>query len=143
MTTATCQKVREHVLGFMNSLPGPGAAKDETVVERPDGVREFGRQWVVHKDAGDASLSASLSDRDDVIEFGLLQREGATTINVLYATLVLDADEVLLNVVSEANMDFNFDAKLVGERFGRLEDVLHFYAAHLTAWSDASDPVRH
>ncbi len=119
MTNAACQKVREHVLGFMNSLPGPGSAKDEAVVERSDGVREFGRQWIVHKDANEASLSASLSDRDDVIEFGLLAREGETTVNILYATLVLDDDQVLLNVVSEANMDFNRCVKLCRTCLGR------------------------
>jgi len=131
MTTATCQVVREHVLRFMNSLPGPGTAKDEDVTVRADGVREFGRQWVVRGDPSEASLSASLSDRDDVIEFGLLQRDGDVAVNVLYATLVLDDDEVFLNVVSETNMDFNFDAKLGDSRMKCLQDTLRFYAGHL------------
>ncbi len=134
MTTMNCQQVREHVMGFMSALPGPGQAKDEEVVERADGVREFGRQWLVHKDEAGASLSASLSDRDDVIEFGLLAREGATATNVLHATLVLDDDEILLNVVSESNTDFNFDAHLDASRLTRLQETLRFYAAHLTAW---------
>lgn len=131
MTAATCQKVREHVLGFMSTLPGIGAVQDEGVMVRADGVREFGRQWMVRDDASGMSLSASLSDRDDVIEFGLLQRDGDTTVNVLYATLVLDDDEVLLNVVSEASMEFNFDAKVDESRLQRLQETLQFYAAHL------------
>ena len=131
MTAATCQKVREHVLGFMSTLPGVGAVQDEGVVVRADGVREFRRQWMIRDDAAGMSLSASLSDRDDVIEFGLLQREGDTTVNVLYATLVLDDDEVLLNVVSEASMEFNFDAKVDESRLQRLQETLQFYAAHL------------
>ncbi|OAD16481.1 hypothetical protein [Achromobacter insolitus] len=138
MTAATCQKVREHVLGFMSTLPGIGAVQDEGVMVRADGVREFGRQWTVRDDASGMSLSASLSDRDDVIEFGLLQRDGDTTVNVLYATLVLDDDEVLLNVVSEASMEFNFDAKVDESRLQRLQETLQFYAAHLGEGSSAT-----
>ncbi|WP_323025747.1 hypothetical protein [Castellaniella sp.] len=143
MTTQNCQQVREHVLGFMGSLPGPGQDKDEEVVQRADGVREFGRQWLVHKDEDGASLSASLSDRDDVIEFGLLAREGDTAINILHATLVLDEDEILLNVLSEAHTDFNFDARLNADRLTRLQETLQFYAAHLAAWGSAPSTAKH
>ncbi|ANN80865.1 hypothetical protein [Bordetella flabilis] len=131
MTAATCRMVREHVLSFMSSLPGPGEEKDEEVIVRPDGVREFGRQWVVRRSPDESSLSATLSHRDNVIEFGLLQREGDEARNVLYATVVLDDEEVLLNVVSEADMDYNFDAKVDESSLRRLDDVLRLYASYL------------
>lgn len=133
MTTAACQKVRDHVIGFMSSLPGPGSSADEDVSVRPDGVREFGRSWTVRQGPDGTGLTARFSDRDDVIEFGLLMRDDSEAVNVLYATLVLDDDEVLLNVVSESNMDFNFDARLRADRLERLQDTLQFYAGHLAA----------
>lgn len=117
----------------MGALPGPGPSADEDVNVRADGVREFGRSWIVRQVADGAGLTARFSDRDDVIEFGLLMRHDGQAVNVLYATLVLDDDEVLLNVVSESNMDFNFDAKLHADQLGRLEETLQFYAQHLAA----------
>lgn len=141
MVASKCQAVRELVMNFMNALPGQGAAVDgEDVVIRADGVREFGRQWVVRQGSEGESLSASFSDREDVIEFGLLQRDGEAVTHVLYATLVLDEDEILLNVVSEANMDFNFDTRLDESRLSRLQDTLRFYAAHVADGQGSSAP---
>lgn len=133
MTTATCQIVRDHVIRFMGALPGPGPSADEDVNVRADGVREFGRSWTVRKESDGVGLTARFSDRDDVIEFGLLMRDAGQVLNVLYATLVLDDDEVLLNVVSESDMDFNFDAKLNADQLGRLQETLQFYARYLVA----------
>ena len=132
MVASKCQAVRELVMNFMSTLPGHGAAVDgEDVVVRADGVREFGRQWTVRQGSEGESLSATLSDRDDVIEFSLLQRDGDAVTHVLYATLVLDEDDILLNVVSEANMDFNFDTRVDESHLSRLQDTLQFYASHV------------
>lgn len=133
MTTAACQTVRNYVMEFMGALPGPDSSADEDVNVRADGVREFGRRWTVREESDGAGLTARFSDRDDVIEFGLLMRDAGQALNVLYATLVLDDDEVLLNVVSESDMDFNFDAKLNADQLGRLQETLQFYAQHLAA----------
>jgi len=137
MTAAACKVMREHVLKFMSGLPGPDAASDEEVVMREDGVREFGRSWSVYRGPNDTSLMARLSDRDDVIEFGLLLRAGDASVSLLHATLVLDADDILLNVISEADMDLNFDAKLDESKMDRLQKALDFYAEHVNSYASA------
>ena len=77
------------------------------------------------------------NDRDDVIEFGLLLRAGDASVSLLHATLVLDADDILLNVISEADMDLNFDAKLDESKMDRLQKALDFYAEHVNSYASA------
>jgi len=126
MTSPVSQQLREHVLTFMSSLPVPAPSSDPEAVKRPDGVNEFGLQWKLRGSAPDG-VFASFSDRDDVIEFGLLERTGDVATNILHATVVLDDDDAQLNCMSEVNTDFNFDAYITPERLNRLRESLAFF----------------
>lgn len=125
MTSPACQQLRERIAAFMDSLPVPQAA-GEGGVRREDGVEEFSKHWCVRGDH-QQGVFASFTDRDDVIEFGLLERDGETAVNLLHVTVVLNDDEAEVNCMSESNMDMNFDAYITPEKQGRLEDALRFF----------------
>lgn len=129
MTSPACQQLRERITAFMDSLPVPQAA-DEGSVRREDGVEEFSKHWCVRGDH-QQGVFASFTDHDDVIEFGLLERDGETAVNLLHVTVVLDDDETKVNSMSESNMDMNFDAYITPEKQGRLEDALRFFGEGL------------
>lgn len=130
MTSPACQQLRERIAAFMDSLPVPQAA-GEGGVRREDGVEEFSKHWCVRGDH-QQGVFASFTDRDDVIEFGLLERDGETAVNLLHVTVVLDDDEAEVNSMSESNMDMNFDAYITPEKQGRLEDALRFFGEGLS-----------
>ncbi len=129
MTSPACQQLRERIAAFMDSLPVPQAA-GEGVVRREDGVEEFSKHWCVRGDH-QQGVFASFTDRDDVIEFGLLERDGEAAVNLLHVTVVLDDDEAEVNSMSESNMDMNFDAYITPKKQGRLEDALRFFGEGL------------
>ena len=129
MTSPACQQLRERIAAFMDSLPVPQAA-GEGGVRREDGVEEFSKHWCVRGDH-QQGVFASFTDRDDVIEFGLLEYDGETAVNLLHVTVVLDDDEAEVNSMSESNMDMNFDAYITPEKQGRLEDALRFFGEGL------------
>ena len=129
MTSPACQQLRERIAAFMDSLPVPQAA-GEGGLRREDGVEEFSKHWCVRGDH-QQGVFASFTDRDDVIEFGLLERDGETAVNLLHVTVVLDDDEAEVNSMSESNMDMNFDAYITPEKQGRLEDALRFFGEGL------------
>ena len=130
MTSPACQKLRERIAAFMDSLPVPQAAIDGGVRRREDGVEEFTKNWCVRGDH-QRGVFASFADRDDVIEFGLLERDADTAVNLLHVTVVLGDDDAELNSMSESNMDMNFDEYITPEKQGRLEDVLRFFGESL------------
>lgn len=127
MTHPNCQHVREQIMDFMSAfLPTRTAA--DTVDVRPDGVVEFNRQWKVRGDF-DQGLFASLSDRDEVIEFGVLERRPGETINLLHVTVLLDDDGVgRINCISEDASDLNFDAAVGDGRPDCLRATLAHFA---------------
>lgn len=129
MTSPACQQLRERIATFMDSLPVPQAA-GEGGVRREDGVEEFSKHWCVRGDH-QQGVFASFTDRDDVIEFGLLERDGEAAVNLLHVTVVLNDDEAEVNCMSESNMDMNFDAYITPEKQGRLEDALRFFGEGL------------
>lgn len=129
MTSPVCQQLRERIAAFMDSLPVPQAA-GEGGVRREDGVEEFSKHWCVRGDH-QQGVFASFTDRDDVIEFGLLEYDGETAVNLLHVTVVLDDDEAEVNSMSESNMDMNFDAYITPKKQGRLEDALRFFGEGL------------
>lgn len=129
MTSLVCQQLRERITTFMGGLPVPQAA-GEGSVRRNDGVEEFSRHWCVRGD-DQRGVFASFTDRDDVIEFGLLERDGEVAVNLLHVTVVLDDDEAEVNSMSESNMDMNFDAYITPDKQGRLEDALRFFGEGL------------
>jgi|GEM_PF-3046085 len=108
ITTAEGQKLRAQIAQVMSALAVPvETATGEAPVLRDDGVLEFYKNWRVRGEAADSGLFATYSDRDDVIEFGLTERDGESTRNVLLATLVLDDDGGELYVSSDANAEMN------------------------------------
>lgn len=128
MTSAVCQRVRERIFSFMGDLPVPArTAGDEPPQTRGDGVVEFGKHWRVRGNHRHG-VFASVSDRDDVIEFGVLERDGDESINVLHATVLLDDDEAAINCMSETTEELNFDARVAPDRFGRLNEALKAFA---------------
>lgn len=129
MTRPACQQLRERITSFIDSLPVPKTA-GEGVVRREDGVEEFSKHWCVRGDH-QQGVFASFADRDDVIEFGLLERDGEMAVNLLHVTVLLDDDEAKLNSMSESNMDMNFDAYITPEKQGRLEEALQFFGERL------------
>lgn len=129
MTSPACQQLRERIAAFMDSLPVPQSAH-EGGVRREDGVEEFSKYWCVRGDH-QQGVFASFTDRDDVIEFGLLERDGETAVNLLHVTVLLDDDEAEVNSMSESNMDMNFDAYITPKKQGRLEDALRFFGEGL------------
>lgn len=130
MTSPISQQLRENIASFISRLPLPKSVADEAMDRREDGVCEFNRHWCVRGDQ-QQGVFASFSDRDDVIEFGLLERDGDSAVNLLHVTVVLDDDVAEVNCISESNEDFNFDAYVTPEKQGRLDDALRFFSEGL------------
>lgn len=129
MTCQMCQQIRERIAAFMDRLPVPQTSGEDGV-RREDGVAEFNKFWCVRGDY-QQGVFASYADRDDVIEFGLLERDGETAVNLLHVTVVLDEDVATVNSMSESSMDMNFDAYVTPEKQERLEDALRFFGEWL------------
>ena len=126
MLTQEAQALRAHVQAVLSELPIPESTPNsEPHVRREDGVLEFYKHWRVRGDGPTMGLFATYSDRDDLIEFGLTERDGEVVTNVLQASLVLDGGE--LNVVSEVRDDFNFDAIVIMGKAQALDDALRFF----------------
>ena len=124
--TQEAQALRTRVQAALSALPIPDSTPNsEPPVRREDGVLEFYKNWRVRGEGQTSGLFATYSDRDDVVEFGLTERDGEIATNVLQASLVLDGGE--LNVVSEVRNDFNFDAIVTPEKAQALDDALRFF----------------
>lgn len=130
MTSPVKQRLRENIIRFISGLPVPESTADEAPERRTDGVLEFGKHWCVRGDQ-QQGVFASFSDRDDVIEFGLLERTGDVAVNLLHVTVVLDDETSEVNCISESNADFNFDVHVTPEKQERLNDALRFFAEGL------------
>lgn len=128
VATHEVQAMRERVLRAMSALPIPDSTPaGEPPVQRGDGVLEFYKHWRVRGESQTSGLFATYSDRDDLIEFGLTERDGDSVTNVLQASIDLDGGE--LNVVSEVRTDLNFDVIVTPEKAQALDDALRFFAA--------------
>jgi hypothetical protein len=133
VTTVVGQKLREQVARFMGGLPIPvstpaGAAP----VQREDGVLEFYKHWQVRGSGNVNGLFATFADNDDVIEFGLSDRQGTEVCNVLQATLVLAEDRGELNIFSETKAELNVDAFVTPEKSSALQAALLYFDEVLT-----------
>nr|WP_228857613.1 hypothetical protein [Pseudomonas syringae]QOQ33452.1 hypothetical protein [Pseudomonas syringae pv. actinidiae] len=126
MTSPVSQQLRRHVLNFMSALPLPAQSSDPESFQRTDGVMEFGLHWQLRGTPSEG-VFASFSDRDDVIEFGLLERDGDVATNILHATIVLDDSDAQLNCMSEVNTEFNFDAYITPDKLDQLRASLAFF----------------
>ena len=120
MATTLNEQVRIRVVDYM-AAAGLRLGKDGShVVRQLVGTPESGVQ-------------ASLRMDDDVIEFGLLERDGDTAINALHCTLVLEEGEGLFHVASDANTDLNYEVRVRPDATGRLDDALRHFADVLRA----------
>lgn len=126
MTGLTCQQLRKHILDFMTYLPIPPAESEDDVTIRDDGVEEFGKYWCVRGDHLEG-VFASFSDNDDVIEFGLLERNGEIATNLLHVAVVLDDDNAEISSMSEASGKMNFNVPLTRENMEYLDEALDFF----------------
>jgi len=129
MTSQATQQLRGRIADFMDRLQVPLIA-DENSHHREDGVPEFSKHWCVRGNEHQG-VFASFTDHDDVIEFGLLERNGETVMNLLHVTVVLDDDEAEMNSMSESSMEMNFDARISPEKQEYLENALRFFAEGL------------
>jgi len=132
MTKTLGQSVRENIMGFIATLPNvPSQTPGEARTVRDDGVVEFNRYWRV-RGTPTEGLFASLVDRDDMIEFGLLARtRDGEPLNVLHCTVLLDADEAPVNCMSELNAAFNFDEVMKADKLEPLNRALEFFGEGL------------
>lgn len=106
MGTAFAKQVRERIYGYLLAAGAPLPTAGSS-----DPVR---KEWQVSGSSLDGT-SASFSDADDVIEFGLLSRVEGQPVNVLHASVVLDEDEASIHCVSATKGDLNFTAKVSPE----------------------------
>jgi hypothetical protein len=124
--TQEAQALRALVHAAMADLAIPESTPNsEPPTKREDGVLEFYKHWRVRGESAVSGLFATYSDHDDLIEFGLTERDGEIVTNVLQASIVLDGGE--FNVVSEVRDDFNFDAIVTPEQAQPLDDALRFF----------------
>ncbi len=132
MLNAQAQTLRQSVHGFLASLPLPAAVQAD--LSRPAitiGEVGFTHHWLVHGDQA-RGLEASVRDYEDVIEFGLLERDGESAVPVLQAILVLENDESELNCLSEPMPALNFDEYVTSEKSAGLDRALTHFASFLT-----------
>lgn len=113
------EALRAHGIQLQKDVDGPG----------------HGKQWCVKGDAEDG-LFASVSDRDDVIELGLLERSGGAPVNRLHVTVVLDEECITLNSVSESQVELNFDGEISSNA-----DLLGLDGALKAFFNGASGPT--
>jgi hypothetical protein len=129
MLNAQAQTLRQSVHGFLASLPMPNAVQAD--LKNPpasEGEIGFTHRWFVTGDAT-LGLEASVRDYEDVIEFGLLERDGDRAIPVLQAILVLENDESELNCMSERTAALNFDEYVTPSQREGLDRALTHFAA--------------
>ncbi|MDB6007896.1 MAG: hypothetical protein JWL65_146 [Gammaproteobacteria bacterium] len=127
-TSVAGQRLREQVNAFMAAVPIPESTPaGEPPVTRADGVVEFYKHWTVRSTDSATGLYATCTDCDDVLEFGLTERQEGQTHNVLLATLVLTDDGGELNVISEANAELNLDAIVTPDNASPLLEALRYF----------------
>ena len=133
MTTSVAgQRLREQVNAFMAQLPIPERTPaGEPPAIRPDGVLEFYKHWKLRGTDPASGLYATWTDCDDVLEFGLTERQEGQTRNLLQATVVLTEDGGELNVISEAKDALNLDAILTPDSTEPLQEALRYFSEHL------------
>jgi hypothetical protein len=134
-TSEVGAKLRAHVAQAMAALDIPKSTPaGEPAARREDGVLEFYKHWRVRGQEGSTDgLYATFSDHEDVIEFGLTERQGDVVVNVLLATLNLEEGHGELNVISEADSELNVDAIVSPGGAKALDAALALFAQHMTA----------
>lgn len=115
------QKIRARIVAFMSGLPIPLSH---------DGDGTTNLHWRVRGNQ-QQGVYASFADDGDVIEFGLLDRDGDEAINLLHVIVSPDEDEAQVTCVSESNTDMNFDIHITHEKLERLDGAMRFFGETL------------
>jgi len=128
METTVTQQFRSQILDFMADHDLVPHEAKEVINHREDGVEEFRAEWRVRGDY-QQGVFASLSDIEDQIEFGLLERSGNVATNLLNVTVVLydDSDMAVVLSSSDYSDDMNYEAQVFYGRHGRLDDALRHF----------------
>lgn len=99
--------IRKMIAGHMQKLHVPDAAMNaEPPSTSEDGVHEFYKSWNVRP-----NLSATWSDTDGIIEFGLTERIDGEAENLLHVVIVLPPtveETATLSIVSKSSDIENF-----------------------------------
>ena len=106
MATSFADAIRDRVYGYLT------AAGAELSRECSESVRV---SWQVSGSVLDG-VTASFSDADGVIEFGLLSRVGGEPTNVLNASIVVDDDQARIFCASDTRADLNFEGAVKAEQ---------------------------
>lgn len=128
-TTTVGKALREQINRFMGGFPIPeGTPAGAAPVQREDGVQEFYKHWRVRGNDGiNDGLYATFADNDDLIEFGLSDRQGSEVVNVLQATLTLDEDHGELTVSSDTKIELNFNTIVTPEKTAALTVAMMYF----------------
>ncbi len=106
MTSSVPDAIRDRVYAYL------GAAGVELARGSSEGVVR--QSWQVNGTELDG-VSASFSDADNVIEFGLLSRVQGEPTNVLNASVVMDDDGARIFCASEVRAEMNFEGPVSTE----------------------------
>ena len=106
MTSSVPDAIRDRVYAYL------GAAGVELARGSSEGVLR--QSWQVNGTELDG-VSASFSDADNVIEFGLLSRVQGEPTNVLNASVVMDDDGARIFCASEVRGEMNFEGPVSTE----------------------------
>lgn len=128
-TTTVGKALREQINRFMSGFPIPESTPaGASPVQREDGVQEFYKHWRVRgNDGSNDGLYATFADNDDLIEFGLSDRQRGEVLNVLQATLTLDEDHGELTVSSDTKIELNFNTIVTPEKTAALTVAMMYF----------------
>ena len=107
MATSVPDAIRDRVYAYLS------AAGLELARGSGEGVVR--QSWRINGTELDG-VSASFSDADNVIEFGLLSRVHGDPTNVLNASIVVDADEARIFCLSDTRGELNFEGAVKAEQ---------------------------
>lgn len=114
MSVAACHPIREHIRRRLDGhLPGPWTEQEPL-------------NWTL-RSTDTAALSAQVSDSDDIIEFGLLERalDDGSHVNVLQAAVALENQgQARLFVFSDAHPELQASADIDVGALERLNAAL-------------------
>lgn len=102
MTTEFAQGVKNRIYGYMDAVGLRQAGGSGFLARQISGTPEEG-------------VSASFSDDDGVVEFGLLERSNGVSTVVLQASVVVDDEQASIHCVSDTKGELNFTQPILVE----------------------------
>jgi hypothetical protein len=122
------KKIRARIAQVMSNLQAPSHNLGQS--KRADGVLEFSKRWIVSGNA-DTGVTAYWTDWEDVIEFGLTERDQEPR-NLLHVTIVINGEqEAEFSCISVEHSRLNVHAALCLGSMDPLERALEFFALNV------------